>query len=62
MVAKLRVSGWDWFSPAGKVQAKLIQRSLRSGFGEDGELLRRAYSFDLAEHIWIVFTLSLIHI
>lgn len=60
LVAKLRVSGWEWFSPAGKIQAKLIQRSLRSGFGEDGELLRRAYAFDLAEQVWIVFTFGLL--
>ena len=59
MIAKLRVSGWDWFSPAGKIQSKLIERSLRSGFGEDGEIIRRAYAFDLAEHIWIVFTFGL---
>lgn len=55
IVAKLRVSGWDWFSPAGRVQSKLISRSLRSGFDENGEIIRRAYAFDLAEHIWILF-------
>ena len=58
IVAKLRVSGWDWFDRAGMIQSKLIGRSLRSGFGEDGEVLRRAYAFDLAEHVWVVFAMG----
>lgn len=58
IVAKLRVSGWEWFDRAGMVQSKLIQRSLRGGFGEDGELLRRAYAFDLAEQVWLVWVFA----
>jgi len=58
VVAKLRITGWEWFDTAGQIQAKLIERSLRSGFGPDGEVLRRAYAFDLAEHVWIVFTMG----
>lgn len=58
IVAKLRVTGWDWFDKGGMIQSKLIERSLRSGFGADGEVLRRAYAFDLAIHVWIVFTMG----
>ena len=60
VVAKLRMSGWEWFSPAGLIQSRLLSRSLRSGFNEEGSLIRRAYAFDLAEHIWIVFTFGVI--
>ena len=56
VVAKLRMSGWEWFSPAGMILSKLLERSLRSGFNADGEIIRRAYAFDLAEHVWVVFT------
>ena len=55
MVAKLRVTGWTWFEPAGQIQAKLIQRSIRSGFTETGELVRRAHSFEIAEYVWLIF-------
>lgn len=55
MVAKLRVTGWTWFEPAGQIQAKLISRSLRSGFTETGELVSRAYSFEIAQYVWLIF-------
>ena len=55
VVAKLRVTGWTWFDPAGQIQAKLLERSLRAGYTEAGELVRRAYAFELAEHVWVVF-------
>ena len=58
IVAKLRMSGLEWFDPAGKIQMTLIRRSLRSGFNADGELIRRAYAFELAELVWVVFTLG----
>jgi len=37
-----------------------LSRSLRHGFDEEGELIRRAYAFELAEHIWIVFAFGII--
>ena len=58
IVAKLRVTGWTWFDPAGQIQAKLLERSLRSGFDEHGELVKRAFSFELAEQVWVVWTFS----
>lgn len=33
---------------------------MRSGFNEEGELIRRAYAFDLAEYVWVVFTFGVI--
>ena len=55
LVAKLRVTGWTWFEPAGQIQAKLIERSVRSGYTETGELVRRAHSFELAQLVWVIF-------
>lgn len=60
IVAKLRMSGLEWFDTAGKIQMTLIRRALRSGFDADGELIRRAYAFELAEHVWIVFTFGIL--
>ena len=58
IVAKLRIPGWDWFDRAGMIQSKLIGRSLRGGFGPDGEVLNRAYAFDLADHVWVIFIME----
>ena len=55
MVSKLRITGWEWFDTAGQIQSKLIERSMRSGFDENGELVSRAFSFELAEYTSIVF-------
>lgn len=55
IVAKLRMSGLEWFDLSGKVQSTLIKRALRNGFDAEGELVKRAYAFELAEHVWIVF-------
>ncbi len=60
LVAKLRVSGWTWFDTAGQIQAKLLERSLRSGFDAEGELVKRAHSFELAEMVWIVWVFGLL--
>lgn len=55
LVAKLRVTGWTWFDTAGQIQAKLLERSLRSGFDAEGELVKRAHSFELAEYVWVIW-------
>lgn len=60
LVAKLRVTGWTWFEPAGQIQAKLIERSVRSGFTETGELVRRAHSFELAQYVWLIFIFGIL--
>ena len=58
MYSKLRVSGWTWFDTAGQIQAKLLERSLRSGFDEHGELVSRAHSFELAHMVELVWLLG----
>lgn len=60
VVAKLRVSGLDWFGPTGAIQAKLIQRSLRNGIDAAGEPVARAFSFHLAENVWLVFAIGIL--
>ena len=58
LYAKLRVTGWEWFSTAGQIQAKLLERSMRSGFNEQGELVTRAHSFELAHMVELVWLLG----
>ncbi len=50
VIAKVRVSGWVWFAGEGRIQEVLIKRSVRYGFGEDGQPLKNALSFWLAQH------------
>ena len=59
IVAKIRVSGWDWFVDGGRLQEELIVRSVRWGLSEDGEPLRNTLSFYLASDQFIVFLLCL---
>jgi hypothetical protein len=48
-VAKLRLAGWDWIGDGGKVQIKLIDRSMRYGLNEAGEPIRGKLSYLLAQ-------------
>jgi hypothetical protein len=50
VIAKVRVSGWVWFAGEGRIQEVLIQRSVRGGFNEQGEVLTNSLSFELAQH------------
>ena len=59
LVAKFRVSGWDWFADGGRLREQLIVRSVRWGFSEEGEPLRNALSFHLASYEFVVFLLCL---
>ena len=49
-LAKLRVSGWAWFSGEGQIQEFLVRRSLRWGMTEGGELIRNNLGFTLAQY------------
>lgn len=49
VVAKLRISGLDWFGMSGKIQEKLIQRALRGGYDENGNLVTMALAFEVAQ-------------
>ena len=60
MIAKLRVTGWTWLDKGGQIQAKLLERSLRSGFDEYGELVRRGFSFELAYMVELVWAIGIL--
>lgn len=59
IVAKFRVSGWDWFAEGGRLQEQLIIRSVRWGLSDESEPLRNALSFQLAGFHTVVFLLCL---
>ncbi len=59
IVAKFRVSGWDWFAEGGRLQEQLIIRSVRWGLSDEGEPLRNVLSFQLAGFQTIVFLICL---
>jgi hypothetical protein len=50
VIAKVRVSGWEWFAGEGRIQEVLISRSVRWGTTDEGELLKNSLSFELAQH------------
>ena len=50
VIAKVRISGWVWFSGEGKIQEVLIQRSVRWGVTDQGEFIKNGLSFELAQH------------
>ncbi len=49
VIAKVRVSGWEWFSGEGRIQEVLIKRSVRWGMTGEGELVKNSLSFELAQ-------------
>ena len=59
IVAKFRVSGWDWFAEGGRLQEQLIVRSVRWGLSDEGEPVRNVLSFHLAGYHSIVFLMCL---
>ena len=55
LLAKLRLSGLDWFTGGGRVQEVLISRALRDGITPTGEVVNLALGWQLAQHpdlIW----------
>ncbi|MDH5427017.1 MAG: hypothetical protein OEZ57_01925 [Nitrospirota bacterium] len=50
VIAKVRVSGWEWFAGGGRIQEVLIKRSVRWGLTGEGELVKNSLSFELAQH------------
>jgi len=50
VIAKVRISGWVWFAGEGRIQEVLIHRSIRWGVNDQGEVLKNALSFELAQH------------
>ena len=59
IIAKFRVSGWDWFVEGGRMQEQLIVRSVRWGLSDEGDPIRNILSFHLAGSQILVFALCL---
>jgi hypothetical protein len=49
LVAKVRLSGLDWFTGGGRIQEVLISRALRDGFTPTGEVVNLSLAWDLAQ-------------
>ena len=55
LVAKLRLSGLEWFTGGGRIQDVLVSRSLRDGFTPTGEIENLFLGYELAQRpdlIW----------
>jgi hypothetical protein len=55
LVAKLRLSGFDWFIGGGRIQDVLISRALRDGFTPTGEVVNLSLGYELAQHPILIF-------
>ena len=67
LMAKLRLSGLDWFTGGGRIQDVLISRSLRDGLTPTGDVVNLSLGWDFAHHpewIWacgaLVFAFELL--
>ncbi len=60
IIAKFRVSGWEWFAEGGRLQEVLLRRSVRWGFDDQGEVVKNELSFQLAQMPDVVFVLALL--
>lgn len=60
LVAKLRLSGLEWFTGGGRIQDVLISRAFRDGFTPTGEVVNLSLGYELAQNpglIWVFGTL-----
>lgn len=55
LVAKVRMSGLDWFVGGGRIQDMLISRSMRDGFNADGTVVALSMGYDLAQRPEFIF-------
>jgi hypothetical protein len=60
LMAKVRLSGLDWFTGGGRIQAVLLSRSLRDGFNPDGSVVNLSLGYELAQHPNIIFAVGLL--
>lgn len=58
LVAKLRLSGLDWFTGGGRIQDVLVSRALRDGFTPEGEVVNLGLGYWLAQHPNLIFALG----
>jgi hypothetical protein len=59
LMAKVRVSGFDWFTGGGRIQAMLLSRSLRDGFNADGSVVNLSMGYELAQHPNAIFWIGM---
>ena len=59
VIAKVRVSGWEWFAGDGRIQEMLIKRSVRWGVSGEDTLVKNSLSFELAQHPDLIQIFSL---
>ncbi len=62
IIAKFRVSGWEWFADGGRLQEVMLSRSARWGFDEQGDVVKNELSFQLAQMPDLVFAIVLLFI
>ena len=55
LVAKLRLSGLEWFTGGGRIQDVLVSRALRDGFTPTGEVVNLSLGYELAQHPNLIF-------
>jgi len=60
VIAKVQLAGWVWFSGEGQIQENLIQRSVRWGVTDEGDVVKNSISFALAQHPDIIQVISLL--
>ena len=60
LMAKLRLSGLDWFSAGGRIQDMLIARAVRDGFTPAGDVVNLSLAWDLAQNPQAVFWIGLL--
>jgi hypothetical protein len=60
LLAKVRLSGFDWFTGGGRIQAVLLSRSLRDGFNPDGSVVNLSLGYELAQHPNLIFAIGLL--
>ena len=58
LVAKLRLSGLEWFEGGGRIQEVLLSRAVRDGFTSDGHVAGLSLAYQLAHHPSLVFLLG----
>jgi hypothetical protein len=55
LMAKLRLSGLDWFAGGGKIHETLLHRSLRDGLAPNGDAIGFSLAYELAQRPEAVF-------
>lgn len=60
LMAKLRLSGLDWFAGGGRIQDMLISRALRDGLDAAGDPVNLALSYQVAHIPQLCFALGLL--